>query len=1463
VGLNLSKIYKSAVSKITTQYLFDFDNKTFTVMPLYEKAETFRKNIDGEKIKEIQLQRNTETLEVFIKTNRSVYSFKHVDGQWLLMAEYKSAGTLDLDSSISHMLDIEDPIDPVYFNLKEADFRLAVSGNYNPIMKLLNAANGRLYPGRFSDQMTAFYDSSSSMDEIKSGNVEISIASGRPLYTLTFGEMSYPMPLKNGRFEIDRPVIDATVSSGGKWAAIRDRSITLYNNRSLKGVYDFGAFETEIPDTAFIEIKNGSLVINKPDGRFLVSISNGRAELKKYVEDETENNIYSINEMGLKVTKKKNLRRVYVQDDLFKGSGKFPFDRIREVAAVDNAIYLMTTDSSIWHYATKAEKILNGNYYKISSKFSSKLSFVNCSGSRVLLKAGDGLYTLDQNNHEEVERGECFKPTLFASETNWRWYLEEDGRGVFFEAREGDKWKKTKRQDNQGEFIDDRFKWIILFNNELYAAHGYGIIKFGMNGKISDFALNEAVQELKQLENKLFALGESGHVYEKQEGVNHWNLNTERSKESLFGEFIEVYSDPFVRIEKKGKSSRFVTTGGSALDWDLKRRRFKSDNIKDFVVTDNNLSIINGQDSRIVSYDVTGKRTGYYLKDRPTIRFERNNYEWLAISKDRNYNFVKAESTWKETEISELKLAEAAGIAFTKKLVSGNDHVIPVIGRSSIPDFWRGGKFVFDHISDLSAAGSRWWAVSGKGPLGMKTSSASEFLDLYSDIEGVSRIRAREKQVFIERQERVFTLDESFGTLKEYERPVFTRKVFDYMPDGETDYKWKIYDVSDRDPRSTFLLNTPWKGNISDVFFENRFFWDQIMEAAYDISTDKYWIVTPRQLTVNIRDEFQKNKFRLVLSSFSDTEVNNYSGYVLSDATVVGETLFILFADLEKSREIVRKMTSSGWEGIAGSEYPFWRYNVLYDIRENQWDSEKFKYVDYLKNHEYFKFVGPDDYRLFAELDDLEGFGRFSFDYIRTIHPVDDTVWAGSDGGLLKFRYVRKDDARRLELERILFPEDGLFNYSLMKFKGDRENSTLKILERTDNKKENVQTVSVNFWKENKNYTSLQPVVAGAPNKNTSVKLLFDYDPAANEGRFSIRWPGNEFTLFEAVPVKSTEQYLQARGSRQYSFVHDGESIEFDLNELGDEGIYVKLNRNTAVKAGIRKTPVFRKIFTDTAGFSWGTLNNAVPALLLPDETIIMQIVQFADISGLSVNESGLIWTNMADEKRVSYYYDADESKVHKLDGEEDAIVWVDYTPPPGTGITHYIYANKLLQTSMSQKFAKLIGRRTNAIKYWIELIAKKNNISKTRISGGDPDYHLVAGRIYRFPKKTVEVSGVKFNPELPLMLEDKEFAITRPEKENTGILDYENGLIGFNEEYFLLFDLERDRVYVENFPAEFPVSNMWKEDSEIMVGFVAGSDGDAEPDREIWKYRPFSFIGDDTLNDDLESFKKVDIYRI
>ncbi len=1439
-GLNLTKICFRAISGIRTRFYFDLGSLTAAREMVNEPDRAFRAKLAVEAPGSIHVQRASKDEDVstiFLRTGRGIYCFEDQDGYWSLTATFRVSGSTSLEEALEKITWCTRLTDPTEAFKKRARVVIAAAApGANPIRDFLD---NRLETMRFDDPSLKPIPAPASPPRYKAGSIRVDVA-GQParFHAIPTGGAPVELPHVEGRFETDRPFIDAAADAEGRWWALREKSLTCYADRSLLEIVAFGLFDQSVTPDAFLTFDNERLLLVDKNKLFSLKIIKGKATPSPVQQEE----IHSDPSTGLRVVKGSDVPEIFVHGKKFTGAGRFDFDKIRKIAASDSRLYAMTS-RSVWQFVTSDGSLAGAEQLPFPNNFPGKKTFTTCDDGRVLLERGNRLHEIS-TTFDEVKEKECFGPSVVAGENGWQWHFVKKKKAIFFKAFIDGEWKKTTRQLRDGRFKDDVFTWIVAFDGEIHAASHLGVSRLSPNGEKEAGVIGKEIKELKSDESALYGLARNSAVY-KLAGSKQWKKTKEKTAKDFFKKRTGIYSDPLMEIRRLGKTIEMKTRDGKIVSWDASSRKFKTDLIRDFAVHDRGkhaLFTINKQNKGIASYDDQGLRSGYYLTDRRIKRFEAGEKTLAAVGNEK-FHALKSESgaiSWEETG-EPIELAARAGLRFRKNPLAEEGAIQPVIGDAPLKEFWQSGRFSFDLVRDMEGGSSSWWTSTPSGLIRLSPPKKGGFETIFPDKTDISRMKRQKGRVLFQIKESDGNVDHLYadeppGAFSAATPPFFTKTVFDFDPDAASGvYRWSASEIDDGKDRAVFHMKakTP-----DDVFHEERFFWDQIVSAAYDPDVNRYWIVTPRLLTNNKVEEAPNRPITLSPAEFSDDDYKQ-AGCELKDAEVENGFLFALFIpskNADGAGERVRKRIAGQWHDAPDHEYPFWRPRVEFTVRDYIWRQKKARFSELASMDNNFTFSGPEDYPLFIPYAWNRKYGRFSFDRILSLHPEGDVLWAGSDGGFLKMRHDPAGKGRRLELEAVLLQKDGLHAsgmntsfYSVPRLKKRAAGEALQLLERDERGNEFVQEYTFQSWtKEEIVKFPREKTELIFPGKG-DVRYLFEYDPIENRGVGTLRAgknPAIEMVTF--IPLDALETRLEKTADGGRLFHHRGEAIRFEAPETETAPVFSTLSRKPARKDAI----VFSSLLSDPAGLEWGELNNGRPAVRLPGGEVCV-ITGLPDISGLRVGERTLSWAMAGgDENEDVFYYDIRTETAARAEESKERIEWIEYKTKPGDSISLYLLERGIVEKQ--NFFKKLFGVGQPELKRWVDKIAKKNNIPW---GGRDEyDYQLSTNTFYKMPVKAKTVDRAILPGDEPLLVGEKGFDEFEPhDRENTGLLETPSGLFGFAENLFFELDLARNRVFFNAMPTRTPARRLWRgKGDKAHLGFAGDAGG-----REVWSYTP------------------------
>jgi hypothetical protein len=1424
-GMSLLNTCLTAKNGTRTAYFYDFRNQRYSKASVPQDDRSFVGRIAASDITDLYAERDPKTqalAKIFLATPRGMYYFKSSEGSWLLTAEFRVFGRLTIDEAMKRIESPGEQIKPESFSTDQAHFRLllAEEGNY-PFLKALK---GEVHPGRFADVSQKEFTEVSNPAEVTAGGVRVVLGPKRPsFFALSTLGRQIEISHSRGQFETDSPIIDAAVDSSGQFLVLREKSLTTYTDQTLSGVVDITKSPSPLPKSSVLDVESGRFLLHMPDGDYYADTKSGELHLTK---ETVVRKIYANAKVGLKVTKEGQSVSVSINSRPFSGKERLPFDKIRKIGAEKHRLHLVS-EKGLWTFSTDRGRIGDEAFLDLPLGLAAaELSFVPCSDGGIRLRAGEKLFEIS-NTLKESPPAECMRPALVASEDGWKWFQNPGRRGVYFEAQMGGKWQRLDREACEGcGFLDDAYSWVTAFGDRIYASHGLGVAIVSGNAKKKETLLGKRIEELKAHNRVLLALSSDSSVFQLS-GENTWEPADKNAAQQVFSQPTTIYSDCLLQVESFHENIRIRTAGNQPLQYAPDLRKFRLDLPLDFASVGGTLYVIEGQMGRVVQFDRSGKRTECHpLAGQNLERLDARGGQLRAIGRNKvlALSWDQGKAEWNESRPL-IELPGSDGLSFQLNLLSecSEAAICPVLAGHALQQFWSEGKFVFDRVSAIEGGSFSWWALSPAGILEIEDRDTAPFRKIHFPPGPVSRMAQRQGRLHLEVKGDERCLNEETGRFEPADASAFTRTVFDFSP-GDSSYTWKAIEVRDADTRPTFYLNA--RGvQREDVFYDNRFTWDQIVRAAYDPVEKKHWLISPRYLSVNSALQSRRFGTRLSLLDFPEIPLPYSLDFTLADAVFSDGNLYTLYTN-SRNEELVKKRAGAGWVSAQSKEYPFWYQAVEFNLRDNLWKPVMMTYSQFHSRRDNFTFIGPKDYPLFAELDWARDYGKFSFDYLLSIHPVGDTLWAGSKGGLVKFRYEPDKKDNRLELERIFLPEEGLNHYCVEEIKKHGKEERLYLLECDEAGEEIVQEVLLPSWvtvgldefpKKNEEYPF--PGKAGA-------KYVFEYDPVRDVGVFYLDTKGGgKIELLRCARRSGDRDFVRLNGSGRYIARYGDDLFTFGPPGKEKGEAFSRMETRRAPEA----VTDFTEDLTDPAGFSWGRVETE-PALRTPSGEIF-SITAVSSVAGLKVDRKALMWIVHSKDVEKAFLYSFDSGKVEELlDRQEDDIEWIPYDPPAGTGIFHYLENSGLIKEQSLLR--RLIGGDRPNVERWVLIIAKKNNIQ--RGSRGKLDYPLIKGKIYLMPRKVAAVNKIDKRINSPLTVADRTFTRFGEEKKgHRSLAETNQGIWGFSGKDLLQFDLSRNRVFFEPFPKGAEPHYLWVKDKRILLTC------DGKKGTEVWQFIP------------------------
>ncbi|SPJ15408.1 hypothetical protein SBDP2_330005 [Syntrophobacter sp. SbD2] len=1420
-GLSISKAVFSAQNGTKFTYFYDFVNGVYARTAVSPEDSGFKARIAAAEITEYYLERsaNKDEIErIYLQTRRGMYVFEKRAQGWWLVSEYLSIGKLQIDDAMERIASPGEQVEPGTLPPEKAHFSVSVSeeGSY-PFMKALH---GKIKPGRYADQAQEEMPGKPVSTEVSVGGIKaVLTASGPKYYVSAQAGSTIEITHAAGQFETDSPILDAAPTSNGQWAVLREKSFALYADRGLSKVVEFSKSLRPFSQSAFLEIVGSDLVLHDEDGLYTLSTQKNEVRPFKYT---AKNFIYSDDVTALKVERNGRTISANVNGQPFWGQRKLPADEIRKIGTEKSKLYLLG-GQGLWSFSTMGGKLSQRVRIDLPHRGAAQPSFKSCTDGTLRLESDRKLFAIS-SQRKEVGIDDCAASKVEAKENAWKWLSGPDSKGLVFETEVEGKPQRVDRQACDGcGFRDDVFTWVAAHGGKVYAANGLGVTTVSAGGKEKVFLSGKQVEELKDFDGTLFS--HSGDNLYRLSTTGAWEPYSKYSSSRIFDQFTPVYSDCLLKLESKHGAVRIRTSEDQPVYWDSSLRKFKTDIIADFAPFGEELFAINSQDGRVISFDSGGSRTGCYIGAAHVKKLDVYGSNLYAIGPGevRALKRTGAETRFDETTPI-VDLPSFGGLAFQINLLSGNNEasILPAAGGRVLERYWSEGRFSFDTVHSLEGGDLSWWVSSAAGLIALRDRETAPIEKMFTsptNMEGMAQKDGR-LHVLAGREEKL--LDEKSERFIAPEKSAFTRTVFDFASTGkEGGYSWRASEVAQTDPRPTFLLKTQSHSD-PEVFREGIFVWDYVLQGARDDRSERYWLISPGHISVNAVEASEGAGTRLTVFDFPEMPLDTPPGYSMADAVFRDGVLFALFTN-DKGEELVRKRFQQGWAPTTASEYPFWYPAVEFNLKENIWKAYQITHTHFYSRLGIFNFIGPKDYPLFTPLEWASDYGKFSFDYLTSIHPEGNTVWAGSKGGLLKFRLEAKDHPR-LDLEQIFLPEEGLAHYCVRKLAQYGGNENLQLLESDRNGVEAVQELSLPHWSKG-NSADFKLSKQEFP-ISKDAKYVFKYDQVRDTGQLWIEvGSANRVLLLNCAGRPAPRKSVRIRWPGMY-FVQFGQAdFEFEPPASGQGEAFSRVF-NASDPPGICD---IKPVITDSAGIIWGEIRGT-PALGLPSGEVYA-ITGLPEIEGIRVEDRNLTWILSGKEGGKEYQLAMDRGTVEELkENTGETIEWVEYVPPPGTGIFHYLQKSGLL--AERGVFARMLGSEPIDLEKWVKIIAEKNKIPWGGRS--NVDYQLQRDVKYLMPRKIASVRKIDKRLEFPLIVGSRTYKhFGREDKGHPNLSENKLGLWAFSGMDFLRLDTQRMRAFFERFPTKLQPRKIWTDGEKILLSFVQ------EDQAEVWQFVP------------------------
>jgi hypothetical protein len=1328
-GVNITNIMFNAASSTRYVYYFNFSDQTYTRMPVSPHDMGFASRLSIEILEDVSIYRDDQhqITSIYIQTTKGIYYFEYANGQWSLKAECRVYGKTALKDALTRMSHLGSRVDPIFFKRELASFSIALfDAGHNPILDYLHKEKAIVH---YSELRLLQIDKHPDEKSIKYQNllVERTGQSLRFFFT-SANQPKTEIPVIAGRLDIDDGMIDATADENGNWWVLRRNSLTCYKDYDLKWVLRYERWSTPVSDNAVLRLIDHQIVIRSSDMDFVVAAAGGQFSLAPY---HREKQLYAGKQPAMELTAKNRGCTLTVGGRTFAGGARFPFDRILQIAESFDGIYVMV-ETGVWHVPDGKVHLGRCAFYPFPEPLLAGGELMADAKRHVRLVAGNQVYKIEPNFPVmgPIYEINDFRPqpTLVAEEQCWQWYFEENSHHLFFKAQTGDggQWERIERLSQEGDsvqFKDDKITWVTYYKGRFYAGTRLGLAYFSGDGTFDKkIILNDFIREIKLFGKTLRAVSDTPVVYEFKEDTGQWQRNRQLSAGDIFDYFTPVFDDPLLEVKIRGRDIRMNFKSGEAVAWNTRNRAFSFDGIRDFAFRKGNLFVIDGQ-GNLVAYDQKGARISYdnLLNFSPEFFECTDNALWCVGKLDSTWTaaqFLEDEPRilWKNQGNREIKLAEDGGLAFHRSLENlpgiGPLAILPSISGQPVNDYWKQGRFSFDLISDIEA-GDLWYSLTSIGLIRYANGLEADYDHIYPAVMPDSLILFRSGRMFVSTNGRVKRLNEENGELSNWAEPVFTRFVFDYTrAHGDNAYCWVPVETDASDHRPWFGIRQPSGETEYDVFYDDRFVWDQVRSGSIKPSTGEFWMVHPGYVSCNHLKGKQKDSLQLVSETFYRTGGIS-SNHTLRDAAFLNDNLFILlqkdepvsrhakddvlefFSDSVSEEaipdEMIQKWMGKHWNKAGETEYPFWQPIAEYHLRDNTWREKYISYGKFHSNRHNFSFIGPSDYPIFSRLDWSDQYGKFSFDYLTSIYPVENTLWAGSKGGIVKLRFSETDgNTGRMQLERVLLAEDGLYRtekgttfYHIDRFKKQDESDAILVLESDGASNWAVQQFLPSQWNKEDEADYSVKKSTFLFSKNKEIRYLFKYDPIENIGKLYIQEGTETPVLLLTCASEMPDMVpMEQSGNKQYTFSYQKEAVTFQVPENPETTMFSPLKRE--VDQAEQASPGFKAKTTDPAGIEWGEVDMGKPAIRIASLGVfrIKRIEQ--EIAGINIGQKTIGWTmsssSSIDEKERSRFYDADSGKVEIVSRSEHDIKWIDYVAKPGDSISNYLLQKGLIQ---------------------------------------------------------------------------------------------------------------------------------------------------------------------------------------
>ncbi len=1415
-------------------YLY-FDAAGFTAHDLNpDEAAAFRAMLTTDRIEDVKLIRDQAGAIVtfFIKTARSILCYERSENQWKVIAECRSMNGQHIDDAIKRIdscaVDLADDRSPL-----TADLRItAVNSQRNPVLEYLKVA---AHLTSYDSQ--ARLTSTPGRGDVTFSGITVSISEDGATYYFAQQANNVPLTHRGGRFAFDDPaVVDVTLREDNSVIVVRGDCIATYTAPSLERPQSYTPTTGPVP-AGYIELINNRLALVSGQQPYVVEGTAWRAVT--FDELVREQILYTDPRAPLQVTAGYRRFVVSAGGRPFSGGTKFPFDTLTSLEVSEHRVYLLAMTGA-WSIDNKDGSLSGWQFFPFTTDIAtagpSGRSLAAVSTSSVLLRRGAAGEPQWHSLASDFPSAQLPDDPTVAEEDGWLW-KRQYREGLTFSANINGEWTPKVRQGADFRFKDDAVMCLTAYDNALYVGHELGVTRITRAGKDQVWLLDAPVSELRQIDNALRARVVPNRVYKLTVGTGGAAFDIDPGLSAgTFDSFTTVHQDPLLTIAKRGRYLQLTATGNRPVTYDNQRRTFTTNIINGFAPVQRQLFVVSQLVPEAVVYAADGRAVGKPSPPVTPARFVLFNNELRAVTATSVSIFVDSPPSWAACGDT-IQRGAIDKLAVEENLVSRS--IYPVIDGTAISDFWRNGRFSFDTIADIETSGEAIYAASPIGVIRLGPalgSQPAEFARYYQWNAPVNRIVQRNGALHFKSPatddhdgaEAEYTLNESDGTITQNTVSTnFVKSAFIYQQTtGDSPrYQWHRLTVAEQDARLPLCLQSSEMTYNYQVFDNSRLFWDQILTAAHEPSPDRYWSVTPRGLVGNMPELTEDTVTNISVCDFPGITAADISGSQLADSVYQDGILYTLHVDTEQNREYVFKREGTGWSPATDEEYPFWVPAVSFNLRNNAWNRRHITYSQFMSGQENFDFIGPEDYPLLTELEWAAGYGKFSFDALTWLHPRDNEIWAGSLGGLLKFRYFPDRKTFKVQLEQILLPEDGLIYYQVQACRPAAENrANLNILETSPTDPAAVQVLTFPSWKKDE-----QPDAFAAQTPRQISAYQLTYDPLRDIGELSLQTTNHGIIpLFKFIAKQNDQDRFFPLADNRYAFTADGQVYTFILPKRGAEEAMVPLEPQTELPS----TSSFTLITTDSAGIQWGTVADK-PALHLETGEDLL-ITEFTGVKTINVNEDAIVIVTNGEDHGKMLSGSAKDGATFDSVKTASTDDWVDYKPKPGTGISHY-----LVDTGLVPKqnfFKRLFGKEESELEEWIIKIAEENELKPGK--KGKYDYQLEAGKTYRMPPATAKTKEIP-QQLAQLVIGDREFS-----QIDNGVVPRNYIITAGSEKYglidgqFMRLEIPHNRVIFMAFPGRIPARTLSVVDGQISVHCSNPEDPEQS---ETWTFSPAS----------------------